>query len=138
MARICFPLFERVDKNSGKEDTGWKNKSPKDTNHQYSNIEVGCKEIDVLYVEMQGDWKGQDLELSREGAVWLGAYPKTGQLKKVRLLIVELKTEPTAEQKTRNLISNDLTGSFIITPGSNGCEFGAIYSQANLEIRAPA
>ena len=130
-------LFERVNKDNGKEDTGWKNKSSKDTNHQYSNIEVGCEEIDVLYVEMQGDWKGQDLELSREGAVWLGAYPKTDQLKKVRLLIVELKTEPTTEQKTRNLTAKDLTGSFIITPGSSGCEFGAIYSQANLEIRAP-
>lgn len=130
-------LFERVNKDNGKEDTGWKNKSSKDTNHQYSNIEVGCEEIDVLYVEMQGDWKGQDLELSREGAVWLGAYPKTDQLKKARLLIVELKTEPTTEQKTRNLTAKDLTGSFIITPGSSGCEFGAIYSQANLEIRAP-
>ena len=50
---------------------------------------------------------------------------------------MELKTEPTTEQKTRNLTAKDLTGSFIITPGSSGCEFGAIYSQANLEIRAP-
>ena len=128
-------LFERVNKDSGKEEH--KDKTSEYINHQYSNIEIGCKSIKVLYVEMQGDWKGQDLELSREGAVWLGAYPKTDQLENVDLLIVELKTEPNIEQIERGLTAADLTGSFIICPGSHGCRFGAIYSQANLEIRAP-
>lgn len=129
-------LFERVKVDTGKEDNDYKKKTPEYINHQYSNIEVGREKIDVLYIEMQGDWKGQDLQYSREGAVWLGAYPKTDQLKEVGLLIVELKTEPNEEQKNQNLTADDLTGSFIICPGITGCKFGAIYSQANLEIRA--
>lgn len=128
--------FERIERN-GKENTKWESRGPEETNHQYSNIEADCETIDVLYVEIQGDWKGQNLKDSREGAVWLGAYPKTNKLKEVGLLIVELKTEPNGEQKQKGLTADDLTGSFIITPGDNGCKFGAIYSQANLEIRAP-
>ena len=120
--------FERVN-DKGVEQSGWRDKEPKDMNHQYSNINIGEEEIDVLYVEIQGDNVGQRLESGREGAVWLGAYPKTDKLRRVNLLIVELKTE--------GLTADKLTGSFIIMPGSSGCEFGAIYSQANLEIRAP-
>ena len=30
-------LFERVNKDNGKEDTGWKNKSSKDTEHVFLN-----------------------------------------------------------------------------------------------------
>lgn len=129
--------FERV-KNDGTSDPGWENLSSKDMNHQYSNIDRNQQEIDVLYVEIQGDDAGQRLELSREGAVWLGALPKTNKLEKVGMLIVELIKEPTAEQRAAGLSGDKLTGSFIICPGDNGCEFGAIYSQANLVIRAPS
>lgn len=129
--------FERVS-DDGRVDTGWQKKGPKETNHQYSNIDVNQKEIKVLYVEMQGDSKKQNLQESREGAVWLGAKPKTWKLEKVDLLIVELNTVPTTEQEKDGLTADKLTGTFVICPGDNGCEFGEIYSQANLVIRAPS
>ena len=50
------------------------------------------------------------------------------KLKKINKLIVELKSSPTLGQ---------VSGSFIIAKDEKGCEFGAIYSQANLIIRAP-
>lgn len=129
--------FERVNDN-GIEQTSWEKKNSKETNHQYSNIDVNQKEIKTLYVEIQGDSKEQNLENSREGAVWLGARPKTWKLEKVDLLIVELNTVPTTEQANDGLTADKLTGTFVICPGDNGCEFGEIYSQANLVIRAPS
>lgn len=129
--------FERVNDN-GTEQTSWEKKNSKETNHQYSNIDVNQKEIKTLYVEIQGDSKEQNLEDSREGAVWLGAKPKTWKLEKVDLLIVELNTVPTTEQANDGLTADKLTGTFVICPGDNGCEFGEIYSQANLVIRAPS
>ena len=128
--------FERIN-DKGVEENSWMGKTSQYMNHQYSNIDYGQDNINVLYVEIQGDSTEQDLELGREGAVWLGAYPKTDKLKSVDLLIVELKTNPTTEQIGQGLSPDKLTGSFIIMPGSSGCKFGAIYSQANLEIRAP-
>ena len=51
---------------------------------------------------------------------------------------MELKPPPTAAQDTNGITSGQLSGSFIIAKDGNGCEFGAIYSQANLVIRAPS
>lgn len=113
---------------NGEVDTAWENYAPKDTNHQYSNIEKDKEEIDVLYVEIQGDSLNQNLKDSREGAVWLGCKERIKKLKKINKLIVELKSSPTLGQ---------VSGSFIIAKDEKGCEFGAIYSQANLIIRAP-
>ena len=121
---------------NGAPDTAWENKTPKNTNHQYSNIDVGQTEIDVLYVEIQGDSITNDLKDGREGAVWLGCNTRIKNLKKINKLIVELKT--TAAQATNGITSGQLSGSFIIAKEGNGCEFGAIYSQANLVIRAPS
>lgn len=123
---------------NGVPDTAWENKTPKNTNHQYSNIDVGQTEIDVLYVEIQGDSITNDLKDGREGAVWLGCNTRIKNLKKINKLIVELKTTPTAAQATNGITSGQLSGSFIIAKEGNGCEFGAIYSQANLVIRAPS
>ena len=123
---------------NGAPDTAWENKTPKNTNHQYSNIDVGQTEIDVLYVEIQGDSITNDLKDGREGAVWLGCNTRIKNLKKINKLIVELKTTPTAAQATNGITSGQLSGSFIIAKEGNGCEFGAIYSQANLVIRAPS
>lgn len=123
---------------NGAPDTAWENKTPKNTNHQYSNIDVGQTEIDVLYVEIQGDSITNDLKDGREGAVWLGCNTRIKNLKKINKLIVELKTTPTAAQATNGITSGQLSGSFIIAKEENGCEFGAIYSQANLVIRAPS
>lgn len=123
---------------NGAPDTAWENKTPKNTNHQYSNIDVGQTEIDVLYVEIQGDSITNDLKDGREGAVWLGCNTRIKNLKKINKLIVELKTTPTAAQATNGITSGQLSGSFIIAKEGNGCKFGAIYSQANLVIRAPS
>lgn len=122
---------------NGEVDTAWENYAPKDTNHQYSNIEKDKEEIDVLYVEIQGDSLNQNLKDSREGAVWLGCNDRIKKLKKIGTLIVELKTTSTAAQATNGITSGQLSGSFIIAKDEKGCEFGAIYSQANLIIRAP-
>ena len=123
---------------NGEPDTDWENKTPQNTNHQYSNIDIGQTEIDVLYVEIQGDSITKDLKDGREGAVWLGCNTRIKNLKKINKLIVELKTTPTAAQATNGITSEQLSGSFIIAKDGNGCEFGAIYSQANLVIRAPS
>ena len=102
----------------------WKNK-------QYSNIVVDEKEIDTLYVEIQGDKKDIDLKDSRDAAIWLGAWPYADNIRKVGRIIVELHS---SNSLTRD---NDLTGSFIINLGHNGeIEIGPIYSQANLIVRA--
>lgn len=127
--------FDRL--KDGVVDTEWENYSSKDTNHQYSNIEKDKQEIDVLYVEIQGDSINQNLKNSREGAVWLGCNDRIKKLKKIGTLIVELKTTPTEVQAQNGITSEQLSGTFIITKADKGCEFGAIYSQANLVIRAP-
>ena len=127
--------FDRL--KNGAADTEWENYSSYDTNHQYSNIEKDKQEIDVLYVEIQGDSINQNLKNSREGAVWLGCNDRIKKLKKIGTLIVELKTTPTEAQVQNGITSEQLSGSFIIAKAEKGCEFGAIYSQANLVIRAP-
>lgn len=106
-------------------------------NLQYSNIDKQeddnkkQREIDTLYVEIQGDIKDRNLKESRNGAIWLGAYPYATKINKIGRIIVELhKDNPSTGQK-------DLTGSFIINLGNNGeIEIGPVYSQANLIIRA--
>ena len=110
----------------------WKNK-------QYSNIDKVAddnkkqREIDTLYVEIQGQSKTHDVAETdnRDAAIWLGAHPYATKIKKIRRIIVEL-------HKTDNETGdNDLTGSFIINLGKNGVmEIGPVYSQANLIVRA--
>ena len=102
----------------------WKNK-------QYSNIDKEEKNIDTLYVEIQGDRKDHNVKDSRDAAIWLGAWPHADKINKVERIIVELhKTDS-------NTGASDLTGSFIINLGHNGVmEIGPIYSQANLIVRA--
>ncbi|MGM9583512.1 MAG: pilus assembly protein TadG-related protein, partial [Phascolarctobacterium sp.] len=85
--------FDRL--KNGAADTEWESYSSYDTNHQYSNIEKDKQEIDVLYVEIQGDSINQNLKNSREGAVWLGCNDRIKKLKKIGTIIVELKTTPT-------------------------------------------
>ena len=120
-------LIEELQKKLHKDrdnQNEWKNK-------QYSNIVVDDKEIDTLYVEIQGDKKDIDLKDSRDAAIWLGAWPYADNIRKVGRIIVELHS---SNSLTRD---NDLTGSFIINLGHNGeIEIGPIYSQANLIVRA--
>lgn len=103
---------------------GWENEKDSLTNHQYSNIGKYDKEIDTLYVEIQGDRKDRYLPDGREGAVWVGVYEHGDEIYKIKEIIVELHQDP------------DLTGTCIINLG-RGAEIGPIYSQANLVIRAP-
>lgn len=127
-------VYDRL--KNGVIDTESESKTSFNINHQYSNIESDRTEIDVLYVEIQGDSMDQNLKDSREGAVWLGGYERVKNLKKINKLIVELKTNPTTDQAANGLTADKLTGSFIIVKDGKGCEFGAIYSQANLVIRS--
>ena len=117
-------------------DIGFTNRPDKKTNHQYSNIEPTDTDIDTLYVEIQGDWKKQDLALGREGAVWIGVHNRGNTLDSIKEIIVELHCEPDEKQSQEGLKKEDLTGSCIINLG-RGCTIGSIYSQANLIIRAP-
>lgn len=105
--------------------SGWENKKDSETNHQYSNIDSSDKEIDTLYIEIQGDLKDRYIPDGREGAVWVGVYQHGDEVYKIGEIIVEL------HQETPNL-----TGTCIINLG-RGAEIGPIYSQANLVIRAP-
>ena len=117
-------LSEEMKRKLHRDGHIWKNK-------QYSNIDKEEKNIDTLYVEIQGDRKDHNVKDSRDAAIWLGAWPHADKINKVERIIVELhKTDS-------NTGASDLTGSFIINLGHNGVmEIGPIYSQANLIVRA--